>query len=124
MPTRRVVLAFALAMTLAAGALAQPRPDPLLDRQLSRFVRRIREDQRGHLWLGTNGDGVIRYDGASLQPFGPREGFGGYAVRGIVEEADGTLWFATEGGLTRYGGSGFTRVPIQDGPVSPGFNDV
>lgn len=124
MPAPRFALAFALAMTLAAGAFAQPQPDPLLDRQISQFVRRIHEDRRGHLWFGTNGDGVIRHDGASLQTFGPREGFGGYAVRGIVEEADGTLWFGTEQGLTRYDGAGFTRVPIKDGPVSPGFNDV
>ena len=27
---------------------------------ITQFVRRIHEDARGHLWLGTNGDGVAR----------------------------------------------------------------
>ena len=35
--------------------------------QISPFVRRIFQDQVGSMWFGTNGDGVIRYQGDSLQ---------------------------------------------------------
>jgi len=75
---------------------------------LSNFVRRIHQDRRGHLWLGTNGDGVARYDGDTLEFFGLEEGFGGLAVRGIVEDNDANLWFGTENGLIQYDGESFT----------------
>ena len=128
MPASRSRAALALVLVPALlpviAASAQPAPDALVERQITPFVRRIHQDQRGRLWFGTNGDGVIRYDGASLAYFDAREGFAGFAVRGIVEEADGTLWFGTERGLMRYDGAGFTHVLIKDGPVFPGFNDV
>lgn len=113
-----------MALWLAAGSLAQPLHDPLLENQISDFVRRIHQDHRGHMWFGTNGDGVIRFDGRALQGFGVREGFGGDAVRGIVEDADGNVWFGTDRGLTRWDGSSFTNFTLGDGPLHPGGNDV
>ncbi|MBC7777576.1 MAG: hypothetical protein H7246_19235, partial [Phycisphaerae bacterium] len=82
-------------------------PDPFLDGQISQYVRRIFQDKNGNLWLGTNGDGVCRYDPAKggLTYFTTTEGFGGHAVRGIVEDASGNIWFATDGGVCRYDGS-------------------
>lgn len=115
---------FALALWLPAAAMAQPLPDPLLEHQISPFVRRIHQDHRGHMWFGTNGDGVIRHDGSSLQGFSLGEGLGGDAVRGIVEDADGNVWFGTSGGLTRWDGTTFTNFTIGDGPAHPGSDDV
>lgn len=114
----------ALSLALAAGSGAQPPHDPLLEPQISHFVRRIHEDHRGHMWFGTNGDGVIRHDGRNLQQFDERLGFGGEAVRGIVEDADGNVWFGTNNGLTRWDGTSFTNVTIAQAPAHPGANDV
>ena len=50
---------------------------PNIDAQISPFVRRIFQDKSENLWFGTNGDGVIRYDGDSLEYFSINEGFGG-----------------------------------------------
>ena len=47
-----------------ADAPAPPPDDPI-----SQFVRRIHEDRRGHMWLGTNGDGVARWNGEALEYF-------------------------------------------------------
>ncbi len=91
------------------------------DEQLSPFVRRIFQDRSGNLWFGTNGDGVIRYDGDALKYFSIKEGFGGLAVRGIVEDKKGNVWFGTEGGLTKYDGDSFTNFTEKDGLVN---NDV
>lgn len=77
-----------------------PEPDP--SAWLSQHVRRINQDQNGHLWFGTNRDGVIRYDGDSLEYFSINEGFSGTAVRGIVEDSAGIFWFGTEGGISKY----------------------
>ena len=121
---KRCLLLCILLLGSVPAAFAQPQPGPLLERQISDFVRRIHQDGREHLWFGTNGDGVARYDGGSLQMFGLSEGFGGEAVRGIVEDASGNVWFATNRGLTMYDGIGFTNHLIEDGPVHPGHNDV
>lgn len=93
--------------------------DPAL--QLKAFVSRIFQDQNGILWFGTNGDGVIRYDGDSLEYFSIDEGFGGIAVRGIVEDKEGNVWFGTSGGVTKYDGESFTNFTENDGLIS---NDV
>jgi ligand-binding sensor domain-containing protein len=89
--------------------------DPDLNDQISDFVRRIHEDRRGHLWFGTNGDGVCRYDGRELRYFGRAQGFPGDAVRAIVEEPDGTLWFGTSEGVIHFDGRDFTTYDEEDG---------
>lgn len=121
---KTALLMITLTLGLAVVAMAQPPHDPLLERQISDFVRRIHEDHRGHMWFGTNGDGVIRYDGRTTEQFDRRTGFGGDAVRGIVEDADGNVWFGTNEGLTRWDGTAFTSIIITDDPTSPGANDV
>jgi ligand-binding sensor domain-containing protein len=117
-------LVIALALVLTFPVLAQMPDDPLLEHQISDFVRRIYQDQRGHMWFGTNGDGVIHFDGGSLQEFSVGEGLGGVAVRGIVEDQAGNVWFGTEGGLSRWDGKTFTNFKPADGPANPGLNDV
>ena len=67
------------------------------------------------MWFGTNGDGVIRYNGDTLEYFTDHRGFTGVAVRGIVEDADGNVWFGTERGLNKFNGTSFTNYNSQDG---------
>ena len=80
-------------------------PDTAL--RVSEFVRRIFHDKNGSLWLGTNGDGVCRYDGRSLAYFSTREGLSGNQITGIIEDKDGNLWFSTSGGVSKYDGNSF-----------------
>lgn len=85
------------------------------ENHLSPFIRRIFEDSKGNLWLGTNGDGVMRFNGKSLDYFSVENGFGGIAVRRIVEDKEANLWFATNSGLTKYDGIYFTNYTEKDG---------
>ena len=103
--------------THASGA----ESSPIAHQPLSQFVRRIFQDNRGHLWFGTNGDGVIRYDGETLDYFSINEGFGGRVVRGIVQDKHGNIWFGTERGLTKYDGESFVNFTEKDGLIN---NDV
>ncbi len=105
-------------------AIEQPQVRPMPDassiaadqpKQISEYVREVFQDREGNMWFGTNGEGVCRWDGESLEFFGPREGFGGVAVRGIAQAEDGAVWFATEGGVTRYAGGEFTNYTANDG---------
>ncbi len=85
--------------------------------KVSDFVRRIFQDQSGNLWFGTNGDGVVRYDGKALKYLSIEDGFGGVAVRGIVGDKEGDVWFGTERGITKYDGKSFTNFTQKDGLV-------
>ena len=86
--------------------------DPL---RLTDFVRRIFEDKDGNLWLGTNGDGLIRYDGESFLFFNESTGFDAYAVRGIVSDNSGLIWIGTESGMFSYDGRQFKKYTVDNG---------
>jgi ligand-binding sensor domain-containing protein len=91
-----------------------PGPDPAI--QVSQYIRRMLQDKAGNIWFGTNGDGVCRYNpsadsstssgqpraGRSFVYFTPQQGFAGRAVRGMLEDDDGNIWFATDGGVSCY----------------------
>jgi len=119
-----------------SGPAGEPSPladtqedEPDLAMQISQFVRRIFQDDKGSLWFGTNGDGVCRYDGNALEYFNVREGLSGAAVRGIVGDQEGNIWIGTEGGITKFdppasprpGPESFFNLTEQDGLVN---NDV
>ncbi len=102
-------------------AAAPEKAAPAARRPISEFVRRIFKDARGDLWLGTNGDGVFRRRGNTLEQFSTHNGFGGVAVRGIKEDKQGNVWFGTDGGLSKWSGESFTNYTTADGLV---HNDV
>jgi ligand-binding sensor domain-containing protein len=83
--------------------------------QLSQYIRRIFQDSKGNLWLGTTDDGVIYYNGKSIQYFTTREGFGGNCVTGIIEDRNGLIWFSTIGGITQFDGLKFRNYTVTDG---------
>ena len=82
---------------------------------LSAFIRRIFEDRSGSLWFGTNGDGIARYDGKSVEFYGVKDGFFGLAVRAIVQDKHDAIWFGTDHGLIKYDGLQFTTYTTENG---------
>ncbi len=78
-------------------------------------MRRIHEDRRGDLWLGTNGDGAARWNGARLEWFGPTSGLPGAAVRAFGEDPAGSLRIGAEAGVTKYDGQQFVHDSSFDG---------
>ncbi len=73
-------------------------------------------DSRGHLWFGTNGGGVSRYDGNSFTNYTTIQGLAGNAVRSILEDSKGNIWFGTiSGGVSKYDGFSFTNFTTEDG---------
>ncbi|MEO0779345.1 MAG: two-component regulator propeller domain-containing protein, partial [Bacteroidota bacterium] len=116
MPASRTVPQFLFACCLllsaCSGGEAQPPTDyqvptePLVTLRpgppIADYIRHIHEDQRGHLWLGTNGRGVAHYDDAQLRYYAPAQGFQGEQITGIAEDAAHNLWFATDRGAVKY----------------------
>jgi ligand-binding sensor domain-containing protein len=86
--------------------------------QISQYIRCIFQDRDGNLWFGTTTDGVVRYDGSSLNYFNAANGFGSDWVNAIQQDAQGDLWFATRDGVVRFDGSRFERYTTANGLAS------
>ena len=76
----------------------------------------VYQDREGHLWFGTSGGGVVRYDGEEMTRFGPAGGLGGATVFAILQDREGDLWIGTlTGGLSRFDGREFVTYTSADG---------
>jgi len=66
------------------------------------IIRCIHQDVRGWYWFGTHSDGVYRFDGTDLTRFREQDGLANNQVRSILEDNQGTIWFETASGISRY----------------------
>lgn len=78
------------------------------------FVYDIYEDTKGRLWLGTDGKGLLMYDGKSIQelqiPGDPK------IVYSIDEDFWGNIWCSTQhNGVYRYDGKTFRNFNLNNG---------
>lgn len=86
-----------------------------LNGMVSEFVRSMYQDTKGNYWFGTNGNGIIRYDGLKLETVSI-EGIRPFnVVREIVEDKAGHIWFGTDYGLIKYDGEKFTKFSKKEG---------
>lgn len=76
----------------------------------SNNVSCIYEDREGKLWFGTDGAGVIKYDGESMAIFTSKQhGLASDNVSAILQDSTGDYWFGTaNGGVSHYDGKTFT----------------
>jgi ligand-binding sensor domain-containing protein len=86
-----------------------------LNGMVREFVRTMYEDKKGNYWFGTNGNGIIRYNGQTLETM-TIEGVNPYMrVIEIVEDKAGSVWFGTSDGLIKYDGKKFTTFSKKEG---------
>ena len=55
------------------------------------------EDSRGFLWVGTEGGGLVRFDGRQFQTYTTGNGLPGNTIRSLFEDRDGNIWLGTNG---------------------------
>jgi ligand-binding sensor domain-containing protein len=77
-------------------------------------VTSLAEDEQGHIWLGTWGAGVYRFDLSSVAPV---EGLGSEVVFSIARDSNGNLWFGTTNGAFRRQPDGRLEQVLSDVPV-------
>lgn len=103
---RITLLLLLLCITASTHASAQ-EDEPS---QLAQYPGAPYEDQSGNLWIGTVTKGLILFDGKEFVSFTTNDGLASNSIRDILEADDGTLYFATTGGLTKYDGKSFTTI--------------
>ena len=86
-----------------------------LNGMVREFVRSMYQDTKGNYWFGTNGNGIIRYDGKSLDKMTIKTIQSGVTVREIVEDKAGNVWFATSAGLVKFDGEKFETYSTEVG---------
>jgi ligand-binding sensor domain-containing protein/signal transduction histidine kinase len=87
---------------------AHPQLGPL-------HARNIFRDRAGALWIGTDGDGLIRLDQGKILRLSTRDGLVNNFIRVIAQSRDGSLWFGTDEGVSRWTPRGFVNYQMRDG---------
>lgn len=77
-------------------------------------IRSILEDNNGHIWFGSNQEGVALFDGKNLSYFDTSSGLSDLQIRSIYEDGKGTIWFEGATGLSSYDGKKITTRKSRD----------
>ncbi|HIE66234.1 MAG TPA: hypothetical protein EYG28_03240 [Nitrospiria bacterium] len=72
-------------------------------------------DANNHLWIGTLGGGLSRFDGKNWKSFTTRDGLAGNMVHALQIDSNGILWIGTNGGVSRFDGKRFANLTQKDG---------
>jgi ligand-binding sensor domain-containing protein len=89
------------------------------DHARKNYVFAVHAAKDGSIWAGTWGGGAARFDGERWTRLATRDGLAGNIVYSIAQEADGTLWFGTDAGLSSYDGKKLTNLGAKDGLAGP-----
>jgi len=81
-------------------------------------VRAVTESPAGTLWLGTYGGGALHLAQGEFTRLTSADGLAGDIVYDIFVADDGTVWFATAGGLSRLQGGAIKSWTAADGLVA------
>lgn len=96
-----------------APAIAAPHT---LVTKLDPAIWYVFQDSRGAYWFSSNGNGLYRWDGSghTLQHFTVDSGLCHNQVRRIQEDRSGNLIIATSGGISKFDGSCFTTLTVDE----------
>jgi ligand-binding sensor domain-containing protein/signal transduction histidine kinase len=80
------------------------------DKSVRPFVLSLYEDSGGELWIGTLGDGLIRFARETFTIFSPRQGLASDSIYSILEDSRHNLWLHGNQGLFRVGKDQFDKL--------------
>jgi ligand-binding sensor domain-containing protein/signal transduction histidine kinase len=78
-------------------------------------VRNVFRDNEDALWVGTEGRGVFRQTGNKLTHYMVKDGLVNNFVRAFLQARDGSIWVATDEGVSRWHAGRFTSYQERDG---------
>ena len=76
-------------------------------------VRALLRHSDGSLWIGTEQNGLFRWDGRSMEHYSSESGLGGVSVSTLFQDISGNLWVGMSGaGLRVLRDGRFTAIPL------------
>ncbi len=73
-------------------------------------VYSICEDNRGFLWMGTDGGGLSLLNGNGITVLDTVEHLAGKTIRALKLDSNNTLWIGTNTGIVSYNGYVFKKI--------------
>jgi hypothetical protein len=99
-------------MHMSDDSIGRVDPDPSVPGSI---VYELLVDTRGNTWFGTDGGGVIRFDGSQYTSFTKDDGLVGDRVYALAEDSIGCIWVGTSAGLSQLDGMRFTNLKYGQG---------
>jgi signal transduction histidine kinase/ligand-binding sensor domain-containing protein len=99
---------------LLQGGRIQQTPWAQLGHKVYALALAVDPLQRG-LWLGFYDGGIVYLAGGRVRAYSPADGLGEGRVNDLRFVSDGTLWAATEGGLSRFKNGRFATLTTKNG---------
>lgn len=87
-------------------------------------IQGLIQDSRGILWAGTNGGGLVRFNGKSFQVFTTRNGLPDNIVYSLCEDREGNIWIGSMNTIALYDGSGFHVFRKDSTPHFTAYNRI
>ncbi len=88
-------------------------------------IKVIYVGREGAIWIGTQLEGLVKYQKGQFTTYTTKDGLSHNAIRGLNEDADGALWIATKGGgLNRFKDGRFTVYTQKDGLINDGVQGL
>ena len=112
---RRGVLWFGTGKSLSVLRKENAMDMSLMEMPLSELAKMSQEETRKKI-IPVQATGVTSYDRSRFQIFTTADGLLGNTIRDIFEDEAGTLWFATNLGVSRYNGERFNNL-IMEAPM-------
>ncbi|NJK85188.1 MAG: hypothetical protein HC906_03725 [Bacteroidales bacterium] len=81
----------------------------------------ICQDRQGNMWFGTEGGGLVKFDGYAFKSYREEDGLSNSFVRVIFEDKTGILWIGTEEGVNSFDGAKFL---FHSDPAGPGKSSI
>jgi signal transduction histidine kinase/ligand-binding sensor domain-containing protein len=81
-------------------------------------------DRDGNVWVGTDSQGLLRFNSRGVASFGKDDELTGEAITALFEDREGNLWIAHAGGLERLRDSAFVTYSTAEGLPANGSSPV
>ena len=97
---------------------------PHYDLLRSGLVYTILMDNRRNVWFGTDGNGLVSFDGSMFRNFRRDDGLGGERIYALAQDSLGFLWIGTSSGLSQFDGSSFKNFGYDQGFGETGLHGL